>query len=83
MTSKPAIKYIDDVVRICIDNVTFNQSHDDVIFQKNTFKLTMEAKTTGIIEFKYGTCYYNETTGYKTKRFDKKYDELDDESDDE
>ena len=63
MTGKIAIKYIDDVVRILIDNVTFNKVHDDVVFQANTFKLTKEAKTTGIIEWKYGTCYYNETTG--------------------
>ena len=40
MTGKVAIKYIDDVVRICIDNVTFNKVHDDVVFERNTFKLT-------------------------------------------
>jgi hypothetical protein len=83
MTGKVAIKYIDDVVRICTDNVTFSQSHDDVVFQKNTFKLTKENKTTGIIEWKYTTCYYNETTGYKTKHFDKSNDDSDDDSDDE
>ena len=37
---KSAKKYIDDVVRICVDNVTFNKVHDDVVFQKSTFKLT-------------------------------------------
>jgi hypothetical protein len=74
MTGKVAIKYIDDVVRICTDNVTFSQSHDDVVFQKNTFKLTKEAKSIGIIEWKYTTCYYNETTGYKTKHFNKSND---------
>ena len=78
MTAKVAIKYIDDVVRICTDNITFNKVHDDVVFESKTFKLTKEAKTTGIIEWKYGTCYYNETTGYKTKHFDKS-----DDSDDE
>ena len=82
MTAKVAIKYIDDVVRICIDNVTFSQSHDDVVFQANTFKLAKETKTTGEIEFRYTTCYYNETTGYKTKHFDKSND-LSDDSDDE
>ena len=81
-TAKVAIKYIDDVIRICIDNVTFSQSHDDVVFQKH-FKLSKELKTTGIIEFKYGTCYYNETTGYKTRHFDKSNDDSDDDSDDE
>jgi hypothetical protein len=44
MTGKIAIKYIDDVERICIDNVTFNKVHDDVVFQASTFKLTKEAK---------------------------------------
>jgi hypothetical protein len=48
------------------------------VFQASTFKLTKEAKTTGEIEWKYTTCYYNETTGYKTKHFDKN-----DDSDDE
>ncbi len=52
------------------------------MFQANTFKLTKEAKTTGEIEWKYTTCYYNETTKYKTKHFDKK-DDSDDDSDDE
>ena len=59
---KVAIKYIDDVVRICVDNVTFNKVHDDVVFQANTFKLTKENKTTGLIEWKYVTCYSNHTT---------------------
>ena len=52
--------------------------HDDVVFEKNTFKLTKEAKTTGLIEWKYTTFYSNHTTGYKTKHFDKS-----DDSDDE
>jgi hypothetical protein len=81
MTAKVAIKYIDDVVRICTDNITFNKVHDDVVFQASTFKLTKEAKTTGEIEWKYTTCYYNHSTGYKTKHFDK--NDSDDDSDDE
>ena len=82
MTAKVAIKYIDDVVRICTDNITFQKNHDDVVFQASTFKLTKEAKTTGEIEWKYTTCYYNHSTGYKTKHFDKN-DDSDDDSDDE
>ena len=79
MTGKVAIKYIDDVVRICTDNITFNKVHDDVVFQASTFKLTKEAKTTGEIEWKYTTCYYNHSTGYKTKHFGKSNDDSDDE----
>ena len=61
-------------------NVTFNKVHDDVIFQASTFKLTKENKTTGLIEWKYTTCYSNHTTNYKTKHFDKsKSDDSDDE----
>ena len=81
MIGKVAIKYIDDVVRICVDNVTFNKVHDDVVFQANTFKLTKENKTTGFIEWKYTTCYKNYTTNYETKHFDKS--ESDDDSDDD
>jgi hypothetical protein len=30
------LEYIDDIVRIHTDNVTFNQEHDDVIENKST-----------------------------------------------
>jgi hypothetical protein len=78
MIGKVAIKYIDDVVRIHTDNVTFNRQHDDVVFQSKTFKLTKEEKTTGLIEFRRVDCYKNYTNEkYKTKNFND--DCLDDE----
>lgn len=43
------MKYIDSVIRIHTDNVTFNKEHDDVLYESKTFKLTKEAKTTGLI----------------------------------
>jgi hypothetical protein len=70
MIGKVAIKYIDDVVRIHTDNVTFNRQHDDVVFQSKTFKLTKEEKTTGLIEFRRVDCYKNYTNEkYTTKNF--------------
>jgi hypothetical protein len=70
MIGKVAIKYIDDVIRICCDNVTFNNHHDDVIFQSKTFKLTKELKTCGLIEFRRVDCYRNYTNEkYTTKNF--------------
>jgi hypothetical protein len=72
MIGKVAIKYIDSVIRIHTDNVTFNEEHDDVVFQSKTFKLTKEEKTTGLIEFRYVDCYKNYTNEkYTTKGFDK------------
>jgi hypothetical protein len=73
MIGKVAIKYIDDVVRICVDNVTFNQQHDDVMFNSKTFKLTMENKTTGLISWRNELCYKNHTTGHETKNFKDEY----------
>jgi len=79
MTGKVAVKYIDDVVRICTDNITFNKVHDDVVFQANTFKLTKEGKTTGKIKWKYTTCYKNYTTNYETKNYNNDSNDSDDE----
>ena len=79
LIGKVAIKYIDDVVRICTDNVAFNKQHDDVIFTKNTLKLTSEEKTTGLIKFKYVNCYKNYTTGFETKHFNKGENDFDEE----
>jgi hypothetical protein len=59
MTAKVAIKHIDDVVRICVDNVTFDKQHDDVCFEIKTFKLTKEDKTTGKMQFRRHDCYRN------------------------
>jgi hypothetical protein len=81
MTDRVAIKYIDDVVRICVDNVTFNKVHDDVVFQANTFKLTKENKTTGLKEWKYATNYKNYTSNYETTHFDKSKSDDDSDSD--
>jgi hypothetical protein len=37
LTAKVAMKYIDDVMRICVDNVTFNKERDDVMFHTKEF----------------------------------------------
>jgi hypothetical protein len=72
MVGKVANKYIDDVIRIHTDNVTFKAKHDDVICQSKTFKLTKEEKTTGLIEFRRVDCYKNYTNEkYTTKNFSK------------
>jgi hypothetical protein len=84
MTAKVAVKYIDDVVRICIDNVTFNKEHDDVIFESKTFKLCKEEKSTGLIQFRRYDCYRNFThEKHTTKHFYTNYDSDDDDDDDE
>lgn len=67
-----AMEYIDDVVRIHTDNVTFNKKHDDVIESKSTkfIKLIKEEKTTGLITFKRVGCYRNHTNEkYTTKNY--------------
>jgi hypothetical protein len=77
MIGKVAIKYIDSVIRLHTDNVTFNKQHDDVVFESKTFKLTKENKTTGLIEWRRCDCYKNYTDEkYTTKNF--KDDLLDD-----
>ena len=86
MIGKVANKYIDDVVRIHTDNVTFKKKHDDVVFESKTFKLLKEDKTTGLINFKRVDCYKNYTTGFETKSYqkteNKEYYDSDDEDDD-
>ena len=78
LTAKVALKYIDDVVRICVDNVTFDKEHDDVMYHTNTFKLVKEKKTTGLIAFRRYDCYRNFTNEkYTTKHYYKNI--LDDE----
>lgn len=82
MIGYKAIQYIDDVIRIHTDNVTFNKEHDDILYATKTFKLTKEAKTTGLIEWRRCDCYKNYTnTKYMTKNF--KDDVLDDEENDD
>jgi hypothetical protein len=79
LTAKVAMKYIDDVVRICVDNVTFNEEHDDVIFSNGTFNLLKENKTTGLIDFKSAMVYKHfDNPKYTTKHYN-----TDDETDDE
>lgn len=67
-----AMEYIDDVVRIHTDNVTFNKQHDDVIEKHSTkmLKLTKEDKTTGLMTFNGVSCYRNHTNEkYTTKNY--------------
>jgi hypothetical protein len=81
LTGTIAMIYIDDVVRIHTDNVTFNKQHDDVICERKAMKLAKEDKTTGDIEWKGVGSYINHTTGYKTLDNDKKDKDDLDESD--
>lgn len=71
LTGKIAREYIDDVVRIHTDNVTFNKEHDDVMTKtEQGFKLTKEKKTTGKIHFVRANCYKNYTNEkYTTKNY--------------
>jgi hypothetical protein len=70
LTAKVALKYINDVVRICVDNVTFDTQHDDVEYHTNTFKLVKEDKTTGLIQFRRYDCYRNFTNeNFTTKHY--------------
>lgn len=86
LTGKVAMKYIEDVIRIHTDNVTFNKEHDDVMYESKTVKLSKEDKTTGRIMFKGVACFDNFTTGHKTDNYknegeDIEYDENNDEMD--
>lgn len=74
-----AMEYIDDVVRIHTDNVTFNKEHDDVLEKYSTkmLKLTKENKTTGLITFHGVSVYRNHTNEkYTTKNFGEFEDEF-------
>lgn len=72
LIGKVARKYIDDVIRIHTDNVTFNTEHDDVCFEQDTFKLIKEEKTSGKIHFVRTDCYKNFTDDkYTTKNYEK------------
>ena len=70
LTGKVGRKYIDDIVRIHTDCICFNQNHDDVSFEADTLKLSLETKTTGHIIFKGVNQYHNLTTGHKTENYD-------------
>ena len=41
LTGSICNKYINDVVRVCVDNITFKK-HDDIIYEKGTYKLIKE-----------------------------------------
>lgn len=78
-----ALDYIDDVVRIHTDNVTFNKQHDDVITKhtntEEIIRLVKEDKTTGLIKFKGVGCYkHYDNNKYTTKNYDD-YDSDDEE----
>ena len=68
VTGELAMDYIDDVIRIHTDNVTFNKEHDDVIEKHTTKAMTLvkEDKTSGDIEWKSVGSYINHTMGHKT-----------------
>lgn len=84
MTGKKALEYIDDVVRIHTDNVTFNKRHDDISENERLYKIVKEEKTTGTITFKNAGCYKNHTNPkYTTKNYNKTYRDCDDEIDDD
>lgn len=78
LTGSVAKTYIDDVVRIHTDNVTFNKEHDDVMDGTTEYmKLTKEDKTTGLITFRGVGCYRNHTNEkYTTKNY-KSYEDDD------
>jgi hypothetical protein len=80
-----AMEYIDDVVRIHTDNVTFNKEHDDVVdkFTTKAMTLSKEEKTTGLIRFRGVATYRNYTNDeYTTKNYTSNTLEQDDILDD-
>lgn len=72
LTGKIAREYIDSVVRIHTDNVTFDTEHDDVMDKvEQGFILTKELKTTGKIHFVRPGCYKHYTNSkYTTKNYE-------------
>ncbi len=72
LIGKVARKYVDSVVRIHTDNVTFNTEHDDACFEQDTFKLIKELKTSGKIHFVRTDCYKHfDNDKYTTKNYSK------------
>ena len=47
MISQIALMYINHVIRICVDNVVFDEEHDDVMKKFKNYKLLKENKTSG------------------------------------
>ena len=79
LTGSICNKYINDVVRVCVDNITFKKEHDDVIYEKGTYKLIKEDKLCGKVQFRNARCYKNFTLDQETKNFKDEYiiDDLD------
>jgi len=59
-TAQVALEDIDHVVRICIDNVTFNKEQKNITDKYNN--LFLEEKSTGHVIFIHSAKYYNKTT---------------------
>lgn len=82
ITAKIAMLYIDDVVRIQTDNITFNKEHDDIMTKYLSFPtLIKEDKTSGLIEWYHVNCYKNLTSGKMTGK--RKCNDDDDDDDNE
>jgi len=58
------MKHIDNVVRVQTDSLSFNKK-----IELNDPNYALESKTTGLIHWHNVNCYYNKTTGYKTKNY--------------
>ena len=52
MIAQIALMHINHVIRICVDNVTFDQEHDDVTKKFKNYKLLKEDKTSGKLIWK-------------------------------
>jgi len=52
MISQIALMHINHVIRICVDNVVFDQEHDDVMKKFKNYKLLKGEKTCGNIKWK-------------------------------
>ena len=59
-----AIKYLQNVCRIQTDSISFDKP-----IEFNDPNYALEAKTTGNIYWRNVNCYYNKTTGYKSKNY--------------
>jgi hypothetical protein len=63
---KLALDYLDNVVRCQTDSISFDKYIDI-----NDTAYVLEQKTTGLIHWQNVNCYYNKTTGYKSKNYDR------------
>jgi hypothetical protein len=59
-----ALKYLDNVVRIQTDSISFDKYID---INDNAYAL--EEKTTGLIHWRNVNCYHNKTNDYKSKNY--------------